>query len=158
MTRVHCIQNVLSEEHRTQLIEDSKPLLLTSEQICKETGSTRNFPGKQTLSTLHVNPKFYDIFDVFLGRIWEHLSIRFYINSAWVSFTDGSQTSVWHNHMGSLYSVVYYATPNNCGTQFEDQFVQTEVNSMLVFPSHLMHTTPRSNDRYERYVLAMDLI
>ncbi|ADO98964.1 hypothetical protein PSSM7_143 [Prochlorococcus phage P-SSM7] len=53
---------------------------------------------------------------------------------------------------------MYYATAYNCGTQFENQFVETEINSMLIFPSDLMHTAPVSNVRYDRYVLAMDLI
>ena len=159
MNEVYCIPNVLSEEQRIKLIEDSKPLLLTSEEICKATGANGYFPGKQTLSFLHENPKFYDIFNIFLGKITDQLSVRFDIDRAWINFTDGDKScELWHNHIGAIYSVVYYATAYNCGTQFENQFVETEINSMLIFPSDLMHTAPVSNVRYDRYVLAMDLI
>ena len=158
MNIVHYIPNVLSENQRLQLIEDAKPLLMTGAELSEYFGKGGWYPGKQTLSDIHKNSTFDDVFNIFIGQIWECLDIRFTIDKAWVNWTDGDkQHECWHTHRG-LYSAVYYMTPDNCGTQFEDQFIETEVNSLLVFPACMRHTAPVSDSRYERYTLAMELI
>ena len=103
MNIVHYIPNVLSDDQRLQLIEDAKPLLMTGSELSEYFGKEGWYPGKQTLSDIHKNDKFDDVFNIFIGQIWEYLDIRFTIDKAWVNWTDGDkQHECWHTHRGAL--------------------------------------------------------
>ena len=66
----------------------------------------------------------------------------------------------YHQHT-SDYSCVYYIKTLpyfNSGTLFKDYgFVRAKQNSLILFPSHLYHSTPGSIFRFKRYTMAFDL-
>ena len=46
----------------------------------------------------------------------------------------------------------------NSGTLFKDEgFIRCPQNSLIVFPSHLVHSVPKYRFGFSRYTLAMDL-
>ena len=158
MNTVHYIPEILTDIRRQQSIDDCESLLLTGQQLSEHFGKG-TYPGRQTFSNLHHNYLYDDIFDTMLYNIKKYLKQDLSIDKAWINWTDGDkQHECWHTHTPAKLSAVYYMTPYNCGTQFQDQFVETELNSLLVFPSDLLHTAPVSNNRYDRYTMAFDLI
>ena len=158
------IPEILTDIRRQQSIHDCEPLLLTGQQLAEYCGLSRAAPGRQTLTELHHNDLYADIFETMLHTIKKYLKQDLSIDRAWINWTDGDkQHECWHTHTPAKLSAVYYMTPYNCGTQFQDQFVETELNSLLVFPSHLLHTAPvaiqqNKYNRYDRYTMAFDLI
>ena len=158
MNTVHYIPEILTDIRRQQSIDDCESLLLTGQQLSEHFGKG-TYPGRQTFSNLHHNYLYDDIFDTMLYNVKKYLKQDLTIDKAWINWTDGDkQHECWHTHTPAKLSAVYYMTPYNCGTQFQDQFVETELNSLLVFPSDLLHTAPVSNSRYGRYTMAFDLI
>ena len=158
MNTVHYIPEILTDIRRQQSIDDCESLLLTGQQLSEHFGKG-TYPGRQTFSNLHHNYLYDDIFDTMLYNVKKYLKQDLTIDKAWINWTDGDkQHECWHTHTPAKLSAVYYMTPYNCGTQFQDQFVETELNSLLVFPSDLLHTAPVSNNRYVRYTMAFDLI
>ena len=155
----HLIINILTDNERKKLIKDCQPYLLDSEQLKKKFGG--DYPGKQTESNLHYISCFKDPIDKILYKIKNELKQDLGIQKAWINWTNGNPQDIgWHTHPYAKFSAVYYMTLHNCGTQFEDSFVETELNSLLVFPSDLLHTAPASRfkyNRYERYTMALDL-
>ena len=68
-----------------------------------------------------------------------------------------------HNRrMGGRRAVAVYYIKTlpffNSGTLFEDGFVRAPQNSMIIFPAHLLHTTPKYPFPFiDRYVMSIDL-
>ena len=160
MNTVHYIPEILTDIRRQQSIDDCESLLLTGQQLSEHFGKG-TYPGRQTFSNLHHNYLYDDIFETMLYNIKKYLKQDLSIDKAWINWTDGDkQHECWHTHTPAKLSAVYYMTPYNCGTQFQDQFVETKLNSLLVFPSHLLHTAPVDieQNQYDRYTMAFDLI
>ena len=145
---IFLVKNILTDEQREELLETSKSLLL-------DLGGM--YPGKQTLGTLHTIPKLKSIFDCMLQHMEDVMNYKFDIKNAWVNWTNGKDEDLnWHTHL-CHYSMVYYMSPFNCGTLFRDKFVETELNSLIIFPATMEHTAPTSPSRIDRYTLAMEL-
>ena len=158
MNKVHYIPEILTDTRRDEAINDCQSLLLTGKQLSEHFGKGE-YPGRQTFSDLHLNPRYDDIFETMLYNVKTYLKEDLTIDKACINWTDGDkQHECWHTHTPAKLSAVYYMTPYNCGTKFQDQFVETELNSLLVFPSDLLHTAPVSDNRYDRYTMAFDLI
>ena len=160
MNVVHYMPEILTDTRREESINDCQPLLLTGQELSEKFGG-KNYPGKQTCSDLHQDSRYKDILKIMMFNINKNLKQDLSIHKAWINWTDGDkQYECWHTHTssGAKLSAVYYMTPHNCGTKFQDKFVQTELNSLLVFPSHLLHTAPVSDNKYSRYTMAFDLI
>ena len=158
------IPEILTDIRRQQSIDDCESLLLTGQQLASHFGLAKEPPGRQTLNELHHNDLYEDIFETMMYTIKKYLKQDLSIGRAWINWTDGDkQHESWHTHTPAKLSAVYYMTPYNCGTQFQDRFVETKLNSLLVFPSHLLHTAPvdiqqNQYNRYDRYTMAFDLI
>tara|TARA_Y100001938_G_C7831863_1_gene301777 strand:+ start:73 stop:552 length:480 start_codon:yes stop_codon:yes gene_type:complete len=154
---IYLIKNILTDNEREKLIKDCKPYLLDGKELSEKYGGS-NYPGKQTEANLHSISCFKDPINKILFKSINVLKKDLGIQKAWINWTSGKPTDIgWHNHPNAKFSAVYYLTPHNCGTQFEDSFVETELNSLLIFSSDLLHTAPISNERYDRYTMALDL-
>ena len=163
MDNIHIIENVLTDDERKKLIEDSIPLLLSSEEM-GEIHKGRRYPGKQTFADLHLDSKFRSVVYKMLNIIFEKTGLILDVSSVWVNLTNGNKDIIaWHNHT-SDYTLVYYMKTFpffSNGTLFEEPmgFVKAPQNSILVFPAKLRHTAPPSPFpfRFRRYTMAMDL-
>tara|TARA_B100000131_G_scaffold315773_1_gene354766 strand:+ start:1651 stop:2160 length:510 start_codon:yes stop_codon:yes gene_type:complete len=160
------IPQVLSEDRRERFVKECQPLLLDSEQLSAianrkfDPRGIKVFAGRQTAPNLHKLPIFKDIFDIIAPKISQSVKEELLLVKSWVNWTDGDKKhELWHIHP-SKFSAVYYMTPFNCGTQFKSGLVRAQMNSLIIFPSHLLHTAPisRTKDRYDRYALSMDFI
>tara|TARA_B100000029_G_scaffold62310_1_gene55884 strand:- start:333 stop:824 length:492 start_codon:yes stop_codon:yes gene_type:complete len=159
---MHSIKNLLPEERRKKLIEDLKPLLVSSLEMGFFYGG--KFAGKQTHATLYELPVFRSLMDEILEVIKEKTQLDLVVDKAWANWTNGDSNDIgWHSHTDVDYASVYYIKTSflNNGTMFKDGFVKAPQNSLLVFPSHLEHTAPtyrRNNPfRFDRYTMSMDL-
>ncbi len=148
----HIIKNILTDNERKKLIKDCQPYLL-------DLGKA--FPGRQTENFIYDIPCFKDPIDKMGKAIRTVIKKDLLLRRSWINWTNGSKKDIaWHNHPDADISAVYYMTKYTCGTQFEDSFVKAELNSLLVFPSNLLHTAPASPfkyDRYDRYTMALDI-
>ena len=152
----YLIKNILSDNEREKLIKDCKPYLLDGKELSQKYGGS--YPGQQTEANLQYISCFKDPIDKILFEIINVLKQDLDLQKAWINWTSGKPTDInWHNHSYAKFSAVYYMTPHNCGTQFEDSFIETELNSLLIFSSDLLHTAPMSDERYDRYTMAIDL-
>ena len=155
----HLIKNILTDNERKKLIKDCQPYLLDGKQLGKKYGG--DYPGKQTKEFIYDIPCFKDPIDKMGKAIGNVIKKDLVLRRAWINWTNGNSKDInWHNHPNADISAVYYMTIYNCGTQFKDSFVKAELNSLLVFPSDLLHTAPASPfkyDRYDRYTLALDI-
>tara|TARA_R100001594_G_C3847205_1_gene217483 strand:- start:7 stop:459 length:453 start_codon:yes stop_codon:yes gene_type:complete len=117
-------------------------------------------PGKQTTSDMHLKYELKGYYDHILGLIRERIPSNLIIDAAWINWTNGKKKDMgWHNHPTS-YSAVYYMKTLpffSNGTLFEDGFIKTPQNSLLIFPSHLKHSAPSSLIPFGRYTTAVDL-
>ena len=153
----HLIKNILTDNERKKLIKDCQPYLLDREKMKKKFG--RYYPGKQTENSIYNIPCFKDPIDKMGKAIATVIKKDLILKRSWINWTNGRKKDIaWHNHPDADISAVYYMTKYNCGTQFEDSFVKAELNSLLVFPSNLLHTAPTSLFRYDRYSMALDMV
>ena len=154
------IKNVLKKNERKQLIKDCQPFLIDGKELSKRF-SKGKYPGKQTLDNLHRHYPFILPLSHMISLISKELNIgHLKVEKAWVNWCDGKD-NVWHHHIPFDYSVVYYMKTFpllNSGTVFTDEgFIRCPQNSLIVFPSHLVHSVPKYRFGFSRYTLAMDL-
>ena len=162
------IHNVLSNDERKKLIKDVQPFLRDSKQInIQENNSSmeKYFPGKQSHSVLHLNIEFVPVMKKILDKIKKEIKLDLEICRSWVLWSNGREDqSQWHHHYvyeDVSFSSVYYLKTLpffSNGTLFEDGMVRAPQNSMIIFPAHLMHTTPKYPLLFiDRYVMSMNL-
>jgi len=164
------IDNIFTEYQREKLIEDSKPLFLDGAKFAA-TMSTGYGLGYQegfnwyriTHPTVHLHPDFKWAYQIILSRIKEVVGKECVCVRSWMNTSNGDKNNLcWHNHHQVDYACVYYLKIPfpffSNGTIFKDHgFIKAKENSMIVFPAHLMHTTPSSPLRFKRYSMALDL-
>ncbi len=164
MDDIHLLKNVFTEEEREKMLKNSKPLVVDAHVLSLQTGLRHNVPNNQSNPTVHLHPDFKWVYDRFLKIIKEKLDLDLVVDTSWVNEADGTQIRNWHSHEPADYASVYYMKTNrllNNGTQFKDKFFRAPQNSLIVFPAHLLHSTPINNIllrfwRYSRYTLATD--
>jgi len=137
--------NVLSEKER-------KNILKTSNSKLYKIGD--DFPGLQTDPDFH-----YYIEQNSLNKLCKKVKNK-NIYRCWVNYTDSNMNyENWHNHENFKNTCVYMIdNPEKKGTIFkvdgECYSVDLPTNSLIIFPSHLMHTVPY-NITKSRYSLAI---
>ena len=154
------IYNVLSNNERKKFIKDIKPFLRQHEDV-----NNNFYPGKQTPANLHEQPMFASLMNSIIDKIRKETKLNLGIYRSWVKWSNGkSDQTNWHHHYRkqdtSLVAVYYLKTLPffSNGTLFEDGFVQVPQNSMIIFPAHLMHSTPKYPFPFiDRYVLSINL-
>ena len=154
------ILNVLSNKDRKKFIKDIKPFVKVH---VNENNIT--FTGKQTLSNLHEQPMFASLMNNIIDKIKKEIKLNLEIRRSWVKWSNGKEEQMnWHHHYvykDTSFAAVYYLKTIpffSSGTLFKDGFVRAPQNSMIIFPSHVLHTTPRHPFPFiDRYVMGMDL-
>ena len=159
------IHKVLTNDERKKLIKDVKPFLMDSEQLQINYNHSYDYPGKQTDSQLHLRPQFSSAIKKILDKVIKETGIDLLVYQSWVKWSNGREDQMnWHSHYPlqpvSFASVYYLKTLPffSNGTLFEDGFVQVPQNSMIIFPAHLLHTTPKYPFPFvDRYVMSINL-
>ena len=160
------IHNVLSNDERKKLIKDVQPFLMTSEQLQSNYNHTYDYPGKQTDSVLHLRPEFSSTIKKILDKVIEEIGMDLQVYQSWVKWSNGRENQMnWHEHLelnqGISFAAVYYIKTIpffSSGTLFKDGFVRAPQNSMIIFPAHLLHTTPKNLFPFiDRYVMGLNL-
>ena len=160
------IHNVLSNDERKKLIKDVQPFLMDSEQLGKYYNTNRVYPGKQTDDVLHLEPKFASVTEKMLDKINKEIKVDLQVYQSWVKWSNGRENQMnWHEHQelnqGISFAAVYYIKTIpffSSGTLFKDGFVRAPQNSMIIFPAHLLHTTPKNLFPFiDRYVMGLNL-
>tara|TARA_R100000008_G_C3504205_1_gene125282 strand:+ start:84 stop:569 length:486 start_codon:yes stop_codon:yes gene_type:complete len=149
---MYLIRDIFSKEEREKCVEDLQPLLVY----------IPNCNGKQTYPSLQGHPDFIPLLDRILKLSREHTGLDLSIGNAWGKMSDGKKKSTgWHHHSyeGMDYTSVYYIKVPflmRNGTLFRDGLVEAPENSLLIFNSHLEHSTPRHWFGIERYILSVN--
>ena len=161
MDKIHLIKNVLADDERKKLIEDSIPLLKNEKQLSEYFKKDGGFPGKQTFSDLYLNSKFAFSFNHMVDMIFKETGLNLEIRAAWVNCTNGKNKDMcWHSHRHDYALVYYMKTPLpffSNGTLFRNGLFKAPQNSMIIFPAEVEHTAPTSPFRFDRYTMALDL-
>jgi len=159
------IHNVLSNKERKKLIKDIQPFLMSMEQQNIRYNNNKFYPGKQTEDLLHLKPEFASVMKKILDKIKKEIKFNLEIRRSWVKWSNGGEDQMnWHNHYlyedVSFVAVYYLKTISffSSGTLFKDGFVRVPQNSMIIFPAHILHTTPKHPFPFiDRYVMSIDL-
>ena len=158
------IHNVLSNKERKKLIKDVQPFLMDGEQLGKYYNTSDSFPGKQTISHLHQQPEFFSVVKKIEDIIKKEIDLDLKVEKSWVKCSNSDTQLNWHSHYPndnvSFASAYYLQTLPfvGNGTLFEDGFVRAPQNSMIIFPAHLVHTTPKNLFPFiDRYVMSLNL-
>ena len=172
---IHVFNNIFSKEEREKLIFDVQPLLQDGKYIsAKEFGGDGVYQEgfewfKITNPTLHLHSSFTSAHDRIIEVVKDELGLDLRVVRSWINLSDGRNIKrVWHNHHresygfdNSEYSMVYYIKTFpffSNGTLFKNEgFVKAKQNSLIIFPSHLDHSTPGSIFRFKRYTMPFDL-
>ena len=159
------IHNVFSNKERKKLIKDVQPFLMDREQMNIHYNNTKLYPGKQTDSMLHLKPEFSSAIKKILDKVIEEIGMDLQVYQSWVKWSNGREDQMnWHSHyplQPVSFAAVYYLKTLpffSNGTLFEDGFVQVPQNSMIIFPAHLTHSTPKYPFPFiDRYVMSINL-
>ena len=158
------IHNVLSNQERKKLIKDIQPFLMDGEQLGKYYNNPDGYPGKQTISHLHQQPEFFSVIKKIEDIIKKEIDLDLKVEKSWIKYSNSNTQLNWHSHYPShpVWAVAVYYIKTlpffNSGTLFEDGFVRAPQNSMIIFPAHLLHTTPKYPFPFvDRYVMSIDL-
>ena len=96
--------------------------------------------------------------------IKKEINLNLEVTKSWVKYSNSDTQLNWHSHYPkdnvSFASVYYIKTIPffSNGTLFEDGFVRAPQNSMIIFPAHLLHTTPKYSFPFmDRYVMSLNL-
>ena len=96
----------------------------------------------------------------------KEIKVDLQVYQSWVKWSNGRENQMnWHEHLelnqGISFAAVYYIKTIpffSSGTLFKDGFVRAPQNSMIIFPAHLLHTTPTNPFPFiDRYVMSIDL-
>ena len=152
MLQIHKENNIFTNRQRKDLLNKSKPFI----QFMP------GFPAKQTKADLHINPSLRLYFQIIYERIRRISNLNFEIVKSWVNEDCGRKEDIYYHNHPADYSCVYYIKTLpyfNSGTLFKDYgFVRAKQNSLIIFPSNLVHGTPSYPFPFiKRYTLAMDL-
>ena len=155
------IKNILSNKERKQLLNHSKPLLLTGKYLSDKTNPDYEYPpSKQTLPNLHQSSLIKPIIIKILTRVEKETGLKTGTDKVWINWNSGKkEEQCWHTHL-SEYAMVYYIKTFpffNNGTCFKDKFVRAPQNSLIMFTGNMSHSVPSYPFYFERYTLAMDL-
>ena len=159
------IHNVLSNDERKKLIKDVQPFLMDREQMNIHYNNTDFYPGKQTDDLLHLKPEFTSLIKKIIDKIKKEIKLDLEVRRSWVKWSNGREDQMnWHHHYryeDVSFAAVYYLKTLpffSNGTLFEDGMVRAPQNSMIIFPAHILHTTPNNPFHFiDRYVMSMDL-
>jgi len=159
------IHNILSNEERKKLIKDVQPFLMDREQMNIHYNNTAFYPGKQTDDLLHLKPEFTSLMKKIIDKIKKEIKLDLEVRRSWVKWSNGREDQMnWHHHYiyeDVSFAAVYYLKTLpffSNGTLFEDGLVRVPQNSMIIFPAHILHTTPKNPFHFiDRYVMSMDL-
>ncbi len=158
------IHNVLSNQERKKLIKDIQPFLMDGEQLGKYYNTSLSFPGKQTIADLHQQPEFFSVIKKIEDIIKKEIDLDLKVEKSWIKYSNSNTQLNWHSHYPqdnvSFASVYYLQTLPfvGNGTLFEDGFVRAPQNSIIIFPAHLLHTTPKNLFPFiDRYVMSFNL-
>ena len=153
------LKNVLSNKERIKLLNLCKPLLLTGEELSRKFNDDYP-PSKQTLSDLHEYDEIRPIIIKILSEVEKKTRLRITTDRVWVNWNSGKkEEQCWHTHDCDFALVYYMRTIPffNGGTCFEDKFVRSPQNGLIIFPANKLHSVPAYPFRFERYTLAMNL-
>ena len=159
MAEIHIIENIFSEEERRKILEDSQRFFVDGNLL-----GAGGYPGRQTHPTIHLLSSFSWVHERLMERINNKTKLNLKVVQSWFNWTDGRKEYFsWHNHKKTGdYAAVYYLKTLpffNSGTLFKEYgFIRAPQNSIMIFPSDLMHSAPISFLRYDRYSMALDLI
>ena len=159
------IHNVLSNYERKKLIKEVQPFLMTREELNIRYNNSNFYPGKQTEDSLHLTPEFASVMKKILDKIKKEIKLNLEIRRSWINWSNGRKDQMnWHHHYifkDTSFAAVYYLKTLpffSNGTLFREKFVRSPQNSMIIFPSHILHTTPTNPFPFiDRYVMSMDL-
>ena len=159
------IHNILSNDERKKLIKDVQPFLMDREQMNIHYNNTDFYPGKQTDDLLHLKPEFTSLIKKIIDKIKKEIKLDLEVRRSWVKWSNGREDQMnWHHHYiyeDVSFAAVYYLKTLpffSNGTLFEDGLVRVPQNSMIIFPAHILHTTPNNPFHFiDRYVMSMDL-
>ena len=158
------IYNVLSNQERKKIIKDIQPFLMDGESLGKYYNTSDSFPGKQTISNLHQQSEFVSVIKKIEDIIKKEINLDLEVTKSWVKYSNSDTPLSWHSQYPqdnvSFASVYYLKTLPffSNGTLFEDGFVRAPQNSMIIFPAHLLHTTPKYWFPFvDRYVMSLNL-
>jgi len=157
---IYKIHNVLSNRERKKIIKDVQPFLMNREQMNIRCNNNRFYPGKQTDAQLHLKPDFASVIKKIEDIIKKEINLDLEVTKSWVKYSNSDTQLNWHTHHCAYASVYYLKTLPffSNGTLFEDGFIRAPQNSMIIFPAHLVHTTPKNLFPFiDRYVMSMDL-
>ena len=162
---IYKIHNVLSNRERKKIIKDVQPFLMNNEQMNMHYNNSKFYPGKQTVPQLHLTAEFGTVMKKILDKIKKEIKLNLEIRRSWVNWSNGREDQVnWHHHYlykDSSFAAVYYLKTLpffSNGTLFEDGFVRVPQNSMIIFPAHILHTTPKNPFPFiDRYTMGIDL-
>ena len=153
MFQIHKENNIFTDIQRKDLLNKSQPFI----QFMP------GFPARQTKADLHYSPSLRLYFQIIYEKIRRISNLNLEIVKAWVNEDCGRKEDIYyHNHPTADYSCVYYIKTLpyfNSGTLFKDYgFVRAKQNSLIIFPSNLVHGTPSYAFPFiKRYTLAIDL-
>ena len=159
------IHNVLSNYERKKLIKEVQPFLMNNEQMNMHYNNSKFYPGKQTDPQLHLTAEFGTVMKKILDKIKKEIKLNLEIRRSWINWSNGREDQMnWHHHYifnDTSFAAVYYLKTIpffSNGTLFEDGMVRVPQNSMIIFPSHILHTTPTNPFPFiDRYVMSIDL-
>tara|TARA_B100001094_G_C17638197_1_gene533756 strand:- start:52 stop:552 length:501 start_codon:yes stop_codon:yes gene_type:complete len=159
------IHNVLSNKERKKIIKDAQPFLMDGEQLRKYYNNQNSYPGKQTEDLLHLKPEFASVMNKMIDKIKKEIKLNLEFHRSWINWSNGRKDQMnWHHHYmdkDASFAAVYYLKTLpffSNGTLFEDGFVRAPQNSMIIFPAHILHTTPKNPFPFiDRYTMGIDL-
>tara|TARA_B100000131_G_scaffold248311_1_gene241423 strand:+ start:750 stop:1214 length:465 start_codon:yes stop_codon:yes gene_type:complete len=151
---IYKIENIFKNSERRDLLKQCKPYL----------NHIPTCPAIQTYSDLCNKSHLKPFFNIIKNKIEENTKLKLNITKSWMNLDYGDKENIfWHNHEGYYYSAVYYIQTLpffSSGTLFEEHgFIRMKQNSLLLFPSHLIHGTPSHPFSFiKRYTLAIDFM
>ena len=158
MHTFHLIENLLTNKERKKLIKDVQPFLLSGEEMQRHFPGSEYKPGKRTFADIHLHPDFRVVQQHIIDKINKQTKLNASVCKSWIFLTKGEK-EFWHGHESDWSAVYYMRTLPffNNGTLFKSGLIRAPQNSVLVFPSHFLHTAPTFPFRFNRYTWAMDL-
>ena len=159
------IYNVLSNKDRKKLIKDIQPFLMTREELNIYYNNDITYMGKQTDQMFHLIPEVAPVMKKIIDKIKEEFFLDLEVRRSWVKWSNGRDDQIgMHHHYAfrdiSFTGVYYLKTIPffSSGTLFEDGFVRSPQNSMLIFAAPLLHSTPTNPFPFiDRYTVQFDL-